>query len=356
MILLGDLHLGIKKFNREIAQKQIEYIKTVIDKASELDKIIFQFGDLCDNRTTSDIFFLDQVKDMFEYLKKKDVVMYTLVGNHDIYLRESRDTTLIQHFQELYPKNFIIFNEKEVFEYHNKNIYIVPWLVKGESLSASELKNKDAVFGHFEISGFEVVKGHRDEKSSLSESFFKKAKCPCFSGHYHIKNIKPFVKYLGTPYQLNWNDFNEIKGYYIMDENLDIEFIENTISPVHLKIYYNEDQKKPLEIKGTGKIIKCDFEEFKSYLSLLKDSVIKFIIEKSQNSKHEEFLFLLQENNIDCEVINNHKINELIELDIDSEKEIKPSRELILDFIKENNPELIDLTIELLREVDTEMR
>ena len=39
MILLGDLHLGVKKFDREICRRQVEYLKRIIDKASEYEII-----------------------------------------------------------------------------------------------------------------------------------------------------------------------------------------------------------------------------------------------------------------------------------------------------------------------------
>ena len=58
MILLGDLHLGVKKFDREICRRQVEYLKRIIDKATEDDSTIFQLGDIFDNTTTPSFFSL----------------------------------------------------------------------------------------------------------------------------------------------------------------------------------------------------------------------------------------------------------------------------------------------------------
>ena len=226
MILLGDLHLGVKKFDREICRRQVEYLKRIIDKATEDDSTIFQLGDIFDNRTSADIYFLTQVRGLFDYLVKKKVILYTLLGNHDIFWRNSRETSLVQQFADLYPKNFIVYKEREVFTYRDKRIYIVPWITKDEKLRASELKGIDACFGHFEINGFEVVKGHTDDKSSLTEAFFKKADCVVYSGHYHIRQLREYIKYLGTPFQLNWNDVNERKGYYTLSKDVELEFFE----------------------------------------------------------------------------------------------------------------------------------
>ena len=112
MILLGDLHLGVKKFDREICRRQVEYLKRIIDKAAEDDSTIFQLGDIFDNRTSADIYFLTQVRDLFDYLVKKKVILYTLLGNHDIFWKNSRETSLVQQFADLYPKNFIVYKER----------------------------------------------------------------------------------------------------------------------------------------------------------------------------------------------------------------------------------------------------
>lgn len=353
MIVLGDLHLGIKNFDRQIYLSMIDYLKGVIDYSAEKDdKVIFQLGDMFNNRTTTNILFLEEVKELFNYLKEKEVVLHSLLGNHDIYYRERKDISLVKHFNNLYPENFKIYEDKEDFIYHNKVIYVVPWLVKEEGLSKTELKGKDIVFGHLEIAGFEVTKGHYDEKSQLSKSFFEKLKLPVLSGHYHIRNTEGIVKYLGTPYQLNWSDFNEIKGFYILDPDLNLSFIKNTLSPIHIKLIYNEDYSSPLEIKGTDKEIRISLDQLENYIDLLKNSYIKFIINKSSNSKHEEFIFELQKHDISFAILNNQELNNSIEYN--PNVTIKPSKEVILDYIKEHRPELVKLAIDLFSEVDTQ--
>ena len=358
MILLGDLHLGVKKFDREICRRQVEYLKRIIDKATEDDSTIFQLGDIFDNRTSVDIYFLTQVRGLFDYLVKKKVILYTLLGNHDIFWKNSRETSLVQQFADLYPKNFIVYKEREVFTYGDKRIYIVPWITKDEKLRASELKGIDACFGHFEINGFEVVKGHTDDKSSLTEAFFKKADCVVYSGHYHIRQLREYIKYLGTPFQLNWNDFNERKGYYTLSKDLELEFFENSDEDFirHIKILYDDSSSNPILIQGFRKDIYGDLETLKENLEKLRDQNIKFFVNKSSDQKYEDYLYILKENNINFEFLNNQKISELIEtsyIDEDSIS-IKPSRELITDYLKSNNPELMDIYLELLEEIKTQ--
>ena len=57
MIVIGDLHLGIKAFDRDICQNHINYLKTVIDYSAEKDdKMIFQLGDIF-NKTSGEYLF-----------------------------------------------------------------------------------------------------------------------------------------------------------------------------------------------------------------------------------------------------------------------------------------------------------
>lgn len=358
MIILGDTHLGVRKFDRETYENQIKYLKKIIDIAAKNDKIIWQLGDFFDSRQHSDNLFLQRMNELFEYLIKKNVKLYTLLGNHCIYFRESRESSLISLYEKTYSNNFIIYKERDEFIYNDKKILIVPWLVKGESIKQKDLKGYDAVFGHFEINGFEVVKGHIDEKSVLNESFFRKADVPCFSGHYHIRNIKEFVKYVGTPYQLNWSDFNQKNGYYILDKDLNLEFYENDddIYPKHIKLLYDDSNlDKPLQIQGFKKDIFCDLDEFRKNLDKLKNNKLKFFVNKANDTKFEEYLYVMSQNNLNCPFVNNQMISALIETNYIEEntQNIKPSRELIIDFIKQDKPEVLDTFLELLAEAHT---
>ena len=69
----------------------------------------------------------------------------------------------------------------------------------------------DYVFGHFEMRHFAMVKGHMDTSSKLTAEFFTKNTNikGVYSGHYHIKDTKGLVKYLGSSSQINWSDYNE---------------------------------------------------------------------------------------------------------------------------------------------------
>ena len=81
-----------------------------------------------------------------------------------------------------------------------------------------------------------------------------------YSGHFHIRQRREygskFINYVGNPFEMNFADANDPKGFYIIDVQNDTEeFIPNKLSPVHHKLYaskiLNEDlSKKADEIKN----------------------------------------------------------------------------------------------------------
>ena len=73
------------------------------------------------------------------------------------------------------------------------------------------------------------------------------------TGHFHKKSFRTYkngksICYLGSPYQQNFGDMDEERGIYIFDllQNKQ-EFIENKVSPRHLKISLSNILNKKLK-------------------------------------------------------------------------------------------------------------
>ena len=63
-----------------------------------------------------------------------------------------------------------------------------------------------------------------------------------FSGHFHCKSDDGQIYYLGAPYEIYWNDYNDTKGFHIFDtETLELTRIQNPYR-IHEKIYYDDSQ------------------------------------------------------------------------------------------------------------------
>jgi DNA repair exonuclease SbcCD nuclease subunit len=65
------------------------------------------------------------------------------------------------------------------------------------------------------------------------------------SGHFHTRHEKKFGKgtilYVGNPFQMDFGDTDNQKGYYVLDlDTLEYNFTPNNISPNYKKISLSE--------------------------------------------------------------------------------------------------------------------
>jgi len=228
--ILGDLHFGchnsspvhhayMKKFFADF----FEYVD-----ANKITKII-QLGDLFDVRkhinTWSSNFFRET------FLKpciSRNLDVWVLLGNHDIYYRESLEVSSVEEVLTPYDNWFHIVKEPTDLIIEDHSFLMVPWVCKenAEAVSASIKKSKSIFcIGHFEFDGFELFKGQM-AKSSYKHTEYKKFK-QVISGHYHAMSSRDNVLYTGTPYELTWQDSNTAKGFFVLNDEKQLTFVEN---------------------------------------------------------------------------------------------------------------------------------
>ena len=159
--------------------------------------------------------------------------------------------------------NFKIYTDPEVVEFDGTPILFMPWINSNNyeaSMDALETANADILMGHLEVSGFEMYKGHKAE-GKQDKKLFRRFET-VFSGHFHHKSDDGQIYYLGTPYELFWNDFQDPKGFHIFDTST--RELERIVNPYTLfeKIYYDDTT-----------------EDYKTHdVSKYKDKYVKLIV------------------------------------------------------------------------------
>lgn len=137
--------------------------------------------------------------------------------------------------------NIKVYSEPTNKKYGNLNLDIIPWICKDNEKQIGQFINASTntiCIGHFEISGFEMMKGVECHEG-IDRGFLSKYE-RVYSGHFHTPSTKGNITYLGTPYELTWSDHGDRKGFYILDtDTKNIDFIENT-NCMFTKIYYDE--------------------------------------------------------------------------------------------------------------------
>jgi len=361
IVIVGDTHFGSKGFSSVSFEEQIMFFEKQLFLYMEDNGIdtIIQMGDFLDHRKSMDILIFNKILNrFFDVLVKKKFRMITILGNHDIYYNSKLDVNLMQTFERLYPHNVKVFKERTKLTINNQICYFVPWIIDG-TLTEQELIGVEILFGHLEIRNFEMIKGHKDENSILTSDFLKKRKKlkKVFSGHYHIKSTNGFIQYVGTPFQLNWGDYETSRGFFVWDKFGDTEFIENNVSPKFVKIKYDEENENGrVEVKGLHSH-PVYYENGNDIDEDLVNHKLKFFVNNAceKSKDYESDIFELRRIGCEFTVTNNVELSNLIGDDyINDDDENISTTELIISTIKNDAPDLLDLTSSLISEIETE--
>jgi len=300
ILLITDQHFGVRNDNQAFINLYKKFYGEIIIpfiKAANIRQVI-ALGDTFDKRRSVNFMSLAEAKQMwFDPLDDLGVRMHMLVGNHDIYYK---NTLRINAPRELLGEysNIVIHDTPTTVVFDGLSILLLPWICDDNRDRAfSEISNTDAriCMGHLELNGFEAHPGHvmlNGMDASLFDKFDR-----VFSGHYHMKSSNKNITYLGNPYQLYWNDYGCKRGFHVFDtETLKLTFYRNPFEMFH-KIHYNDGMDVPDNIEGTFvKLIvenKGDYANFDYNVKLLQDTGIadlKIIEDLQINSEDAEVL------------------------------------------------------------------
>lgn len=326
--IITDLHLGYKE-NTSQAKMMYKYLNNFIHELSEKNiHHLFILGDIFDNRETINFLTLKNTYNIFNLLLEKNIQTYIIAGNHDCYYKNTNDVysveLLFNHIKNLH----IIKNIGKKIIIDNTSFLLIPWINSNnyeQNINLIKESNDDYLMGHFEINGFTMVKGIRC-KNGLSQEIFKKFK-KVFSGHFHLREIKNNIYYIGTPYEKDWSDLGTDKGYAILNtENNEITFVNNK-EPHFITLEYNNgiDLKnlnlENKEIKLILNVVdkQTDLENTLQNISALNPNNLTIIdntniITNQDTSDSEEISY---ENNDNLEIfkkyVNNLNLNEHID-------------------------------------------
>ena len=244
VLLITDQHFGVRNDNLHYVERYrkfyTEKVLPTIDKEGITE--VLCLGDTFDRRKGVNFASLEAAKEMwFRPLEERGVKMTMLIGNHDIYfkntLRVNSPELLLGEFNNIE----IIYCPGERL-IGGKKMMLVPWICEENRESSWEaIQDTDAEYcmGHFELNGFDPIPGytmtHGDDPTP-----FKKFKMVC-TGHYHVKSTKSNIHYLGNPCQLYWNDYGQDRGFHILNTSTQkLKFYKNPYN-TFTKIYYNDD-------------------------------------------------------------------------------------------------------------------
>ena len=160
---LGDTHFGARgdsqNFHNFFEKFYNETFFPTLIKNNI--KTVFQLGDIFDRRKYSNHYALSQAqKYFFSKFDELDIQLVTLLGNHDLFFKESLSVSSSELFLTQF-KNVPVIKEPTTYE-SDISIDIIPWICKENQKECTNFikKSKSPIcIGHFEISGFKMYQG-----------------------------------------------------------------------------------------------------------------------------------------------------------------------------------------------------
>lgn len=230
-------------------------------------------GDTFDRRKYINYHTLKNSREIFfDKLQKRKIEYHAVVGNHDTYFTNTNEVNSVSLLLREYDNFHIYEHEPIELTFGSIRIMMIPWLTKTNfeiCMSAINNTNVDILMGHFEIKGFEVLKGSICDHG-LEKDIFKKIES-VYSGHFHHPSEYENIKYLGAPYEMIWSDYAGKRGFHILDtETRDLTFIENPYRIFH-KIYYDDTDMTVEDLMSIN-------------IESLRDTYIKVIVKNRTNT------------------------------------------------------------------------
>ena len=230
-VVFTDIHLGLKHNSISHLDDCVEYIDWLISEAKARGaETCICMGDFFHHRNNVNAQTLDYGIKVFKSLNEAFDHSYVIVGNHDLYWRESRAVTSVK-FVSLYP-NITLIDKPCVI----KDVAFVPWLVGDEWENVSTMKSK-YLFGHLELPGFKMnAQIAMPDTGKLDSGHFAHQDY-VFSGHFHIRQTKGKINYIGNPFGHNYSDVWDFdRGAMYLEWGKEPEFINYTSGPRYISI------------------------------------------------------------------------------------------------------------------------
>ena len=288
VLVFTDLHIGLKGAQKNRLAICVKVVKKIIDYivANGIETILF-LGDWNHTRVSTENNALNVSYRLMQAMAKVAKV-YAILGNHDIYMKNSLDINSLVIFKDL--ANVVLVDKVMEASINGNKSLLIPWL---GDLTPYNKESQDMLFGHFDISSKFLIKSYVADNATkgISDELGKelstdkdlssvgdlvgdfvdiaKKTGKIFSGHIH--GHKEFLSkgrwfsFVGSPYQQNLGEIGCKCGFYIIDEENNAKFVELDGIPKHIEVRVSQMLKDDFDfscIKGNivHKIYDVDIE------------------------------------------------------------------------------------------------
>lgn len=195
-----DIHWGLKSNSLLHNQDCEAFVDWFIEQAqAEGCEVGMFLGDWHNHRASINLQTLQFSLRALERLSAAFERFYFIPGNHDLYYRDRRDIHGVEWARHL--PNIIICNDW----LQEGDVVIAPWLVGNDHRRVPRLSAR-YMFGHFELPSFKMnamveMPDHGEINADAFKGFER-----VFSGHFHLRQQKHNINYIGNAFPHNFSD------------------------------------------------------------------------------------------------------------------------------------------------------
>jgi len=342
--LITDTHWGCRNDNPVFASHISKFYEEVFFPYLDENNInfIIHLGDIVDRRKYINFVTAKNLtNDFIEPIRRKNKFLYALIGNHDTFYKTTNEVNSMD----------VLYGDRAGFTYISEpielnldcKILMMPWICsENYERCMKMIQETDAqvLFGHLELSGFEMYKGSVIDHG-YDPKLFEKFDVVC-SGHFHHKSSKGNIHYLGAPYEMTWSDYDDPRGFHVFDtKTRELKYVENPNKIFH-KVFYNDSDLKIEDILETD-------------VSQYNKCILKVIV-KNKSNPHlfDVFVDKLEKAGVaDLQIVDDH-LNLNLEVDDDILKDAEDTLSLLNKYAsqitKDKSKELKNLLQELYSE------
>ncbi len=279
-----------------IAKSVLKQINEYINNHKEIGTIIF-LGDLVHSRNRLDVKHINDLMDFFGYNNK--INSYILRGNptHDGE-GEHYIGNLFGYVANVISSPSVMIPNYFFLPYDRKENLLKT--IKEWEKTHNKDKSKKYLFTHYGLKGAKVLDYEFPDEETLSKDDLKMFDC-VLAGHYHAhQEVWKNAWHVGSLYRVSFAEKNDPKGFIVLHDNGETEFIELEIPDMMQLTIDGSDPKTTIHyqkpsyskagaflkviIKGADSFIKnFDYEECKKKFP--RALGIKFETLREENEK-----------------------------------------------------------------------
>lgn len=244
--VVNDTHWGVRNDNKALADFQARFWDEVFFPYLKENDIttIFHLGDIVDRRKYINFVTAKRLED--EFIKPcadNGIELYIIAGNHDTFFKNTNEVNALRQLygSTSYDNMHLYWDEPVELDMDGCKIMLSPWMCAENwdaSVKAFSETKAQVLMGHFEITGFEMDKGHICT-TGMDKNVFNKFDS-VYSGHFHQPSSHGNISYLGAQYEMTWADYDQKRGFSVFDtETREMTYVRNPLKIFH-KIWYDD--------------------------------------------------------------------------------------------------------------------